>query len=106
MRLLTGAGQPAATGGDNWVEHLRVPDLSCGTYSLPAHGTDPQEPHTEDELYVCTAGRATLWTPGASAEMTPGAVAYVPAGEEHRFIEIADDFTVLVVFGPAEDSRA
>jgi hypothetical protein len=34
--------------------------------------------------------------------MRPGAVAFVPAGEEHRFIDITEDFTVLVVFGPAE----
>jgi len=79
-----------------------VPHLSVGTYSLPAGGTDPQRPHTEDEIYVCTSGRATLWTPTGSAPMVPGSVAFVPAGEEHRFIDVDEDFTVLVVFGPAE----
>jgi len=34
--------------------------------------------------------------------MVPGSVAFVPAGEEHRFIDVDEDFTVLVVFGPAE----
>ncbi|MEZ5193906.1 MAG: cupin domain-containing protein [Nocardioides sp.] len=82
-----------------------VADLSCGTYSIPAGGEDPQSPHTEDELYVCTAGRATLWTPGGSTELTPGVVTFVPAGEEHRFVEVGEDFAVLVVFGPAEGSR-
>jgi quercetin dioxygenase-like cupin family protein len=33
-------------------------------------------------------------------------VAFVPAGEEHRFIEIAEGFTAVVVFAPAEGSRA
>jgi hypothetical protein len=42
----------------HWEEHLEVPDLSCGTYSLPAGGSDPQSPHTEDELYILTRGRA------------------------------------------------
>ncbi len=106
MRVLSDAGRHTAGETDHWVEHLRVRDLSCGTYSLPAGGADPQGPHTEDELYVCTSGRATLRTPGASAEMKPGTVAFVPAGEEHRFVDVAEDFTVLVVFGPAEDSRA
>mgnify|MGYP003477034432 CR=1 FL=1 len=106
MHELIGAGRFTATGSAQYVEHLRVPDLSCGTYSLPAGAHDPQDPHTEDELYVCTAGRATLWTPGGTATMTPGSVVFVPAGEEHRFVEVTEDFAVVVVFGPAEESRA
>ena len=102
VHLLDNAGQHTATDAAHWVEHLRVPHLSVGTYSLPAGGTDPQKPHTEDEIYVCTGGRATLWTPTASAPMAPGTVAFVPAGEVHRFVDITEDFTVLVVFGPAE----
>lgn len=106
MEILAGAGTYAATTSIDWREHLDVPDLSCGTYSIPAGGTDPQSPHTEDEIYVVMRGRATLWTPNASAELGPGDVAFVPAGEEHRFVDIVEDFAVLVVFGPAEYSRA
>ena len=106
MHLLDGAGRHTATTTHHWVEHLRVPDLSVGTYSLPAGGTDPQQPHTEDEIYVCTGGRATLWTPTASVPMSAGSVAFVPAGEEHRFIDIEENFTVIVIFGPAEGTRA
>jgi mannose-6-phosphate isomerase-like protein (cupin superfamily) len=106
MKILTGAGTYVATTTSHWEEHLGVPDLSCGTYSLPAGGTDPQSPHTEDELYLVTSGRATLWTASGTAPMRPGDVAFVPAGEEHRFVDIVDDFAVVVVFGPAEDSRS
>ena len=105
MHQLDGAGRHTATTSKHWVEHLRVPDLSVGTYSLPAGGTDPQAPHTEDELYVCTGGQATLWTPTRSVPMGPGDVTFVPAGEEHRFVDITEDFTVLVIFGPAEYTR-
>jgi quercetin dioxygenase-like cupin family protein len=38
--------------------------------------------------------------------MRTGDVAFVPAGEEHRFVDIVEDFAVVVVFGPAELSRA
>ena len=56
MEVLTGAGE--SSGADlSWVEHLRVRDLSVGTYSIPAGGTDNQEPHAEDEIYLVTAGR-------------------------------------------------
>jgi mannose-6-phosphate isomerase-like protein (cupin superfamily) len=108
MEIIDGAGAYTTARGEpvHWVEHLRVPDLSVGTYSIPAGGTDTQEPHTEDEIYVVTRGRATLWTPVGSAELGPGDVAFVPAGEEHRFVDIVADFAVLVVFGPAEYSRS
>jgi mannose-6-phosphate isomerase-like protein (cupin superfamily) len=106
MKILTGAGAYVASTSSHWAEHLEVPDLSCGTYSLPAGGSDTQSPHTEDEIYLVTRGTATLWTPGGTAPMRPGDVAFVPAGEEHRFIDIVEDFAVVVVFGPAEYSRA
>src|SRR3954453_24255466 len=106
MRILAGAGSYVASTGGHWVEHLEEADLSCGTYSLPAAGDDAQSPHTEDEIYVVARGRATLWTPTGSAPMGPGDVAFVAAGEEHRFVDIVEDFAVLVVFGPAEYSRA
>ena len=105
MQVLKGAGQATATDTTSWVEHLAVADLSCGTYSIAAGAADPQDPHTEDELYVCTRGRATLWTPTGSAAVEPGTVIFVPAGEEHRFVDVEEDLTVLVMFGPAEDSR-
>jgi len=109
MKIIEGAGAwtPPGDGARNhWVEHLQVPDLSVGTYCVPAGGVDDQSPHTEDEVYVVTAGRARLVTPGGSAEVGPGSVAFVPAGEEHRFEDVTEDLTLLVVFGPAEGSRA
>lgn len=106
MQILEGAGAYVAATDGHWQEHLSVPDLSCGTYSLPAGATDGQTPHTEDEVYVVTRGRATLWTPSGTSQLGPGDVAFVPAGEEHRFVDIVEDFAVLVVFGPAEYSRA
>jgi mannose-6-phosphate isomerase-like protein (cupin superfamily) len=106
MNLLAGAGTYVPTTSSHWEEHLAVSDLSCGTYSLPTGGSDPQSPHTEDEIYFVTAGTATLWTPSGAAQLKPGDVAFVPAGEEHRFVDIVEDFAVVVVFGPAEYSRA
>lgn len=42
------------------MEHLRVPDLSVGTYRISAGGVDGQRPHTEDEIYVVTEDLALL----------------------------------------------
>jgi mannose-6-phosphate isomerase-like protein (cupin superfamily) len=109
MQLLIGAGQfrpPSPGDANDYTEHMSVPDLSVGTYSIPVGGLDDQEPHTEDEIYVVTSGRARIVTPSGAAEIGPGAVIYVPAGEPHQFVDIREDLTLLVVFAPAYTSRA
>jgi mannose-6-phosphate isomerase-like protein (cupin superfamily) len=108
VQIIDGAGtwKSPAEGANDWVEHLRVPDLSVGTYCIPAGGLDTQSPHTEDEIYVVTTGRATIVTPHATAEVGPGSVIFVPAGEQHRFEDVTEDLALIVVFGPAYGSRA
>jgi mannose-6-phosphate isomerase-like protein (cupin superfamily) len=108
VRVIGGAGAFTRPDGDeqlHWVEQLRVPDLSVGTYSIVASGTDTQTPHTEDEIYVVTSGRATIESGGERAAVGPGSVVYVPAGEVHRFVGITENLAVLVLFAPAEESR-
>ena len=108
MQIIDRAGVYTAASGEpvHWAEHLRVPDLSVGTYSIPAGGTDTQTPHTEDEIYVVTSGRAVIETPGGAAPVVPGSVIFVPAREEHRFTNVTEDLALLVIFAPAEESRA
>jgi len=108
MQLLDQAGvfsAPEDGRNRHWVEHLRTTDLSVGTYSVPLDGQDEQTPHTEDEIYVVVTGRGTFWTPEQSVAIGPGSVIFVPALEEHRFIELTEPLTVLVVFAPAEGTR-
>jgi mannose-6-phosphate isomerase-like protein (cupin superfamily) len=107
MDELTGAGLGPLEATDHveWIEHLRRPDMSIGTYSIPVGGRDDQDVHTEDEVYIVTSGRAVLVGPGQSIPVKPGSVVFVPAQEEHRFEEITEALTVLVVFAPAEYSR-
>ena len=106
VEVIAGAGDFVGAGEAHWAEQFRVPDLSCGTYSIPAGAVDDQTPHTEDEIYVCTGGRATLRTPSGDAAITAGAVVYVPAGEEHCFIEVTEDLSLVVFFAPAEGARS
>jgi len=107
VRVLEGAGRYTDPGTEevSWIEHLRVADLSVGTYSIPAGGTDGQAPHTEDEIYVVRQGSATLETDDGNAQVGPGSVVYVPANERHRFVEVTEDLAVLVLFAPAEYAR-
>ena len=105
MEILKDAGRFSADWDASYVEQLRVPDLSLGTYSIPAGAVDGQQPHTEDEVYVVLSGRGRLWTPTQVADVGPGTVAFVPAGEEHRFVDVEEELHVTVVFGPAEYTR-
>ena len=102
MRHLTDVGVYEAEGRAKYREHLRVPNMSLGTYSIPAGAEDPQQPHQEDEVYVITAGRARFTAAGESVHVATGHVLFVPAHEEHCFSDVAEDLTVLVFFAPAE----
>jgi quercetin dioxygenase-like cupin family protein len=108
MEMIGDAGRftpPSGQAGNHWVEQFRVADLSVGTYSIPRGGIDDQEPHTEDEIYVVTAGRAVLRAGEDSAAVEPGSVIYVAAGEEHRFTGVAEDLAAIVLFAPAEGAK-
>jgi mannose-6-phosphate isomerase-like protein (cupin superfamily) len=87
---------------DSYAEWVRSPRLSAGVYRLPAGGLDGQTPHTEDEVYVVTRGAASLDVDGAVTPVQPGSMAFVPAGAEHRFVNISEDFETVVVFAPPE----
>lgn len=87
-----------------WLEFLRVPALSMGLYCLPAGATDPQEPHSEDEVYYVLRGRSRFRAGAEDREVQPGTVLFVEAGVEHRFHSIKEDLQLLVVFAPAENS--
>ena len=108
MRVIIGAGEfteAEARHGAHWAEQLRVPDLSVGTYSIPAGAIDDQEPHGEDEIYVVMAGRSRFEAGGSAVDVAAGTVLYVPALEAHRFTDVTEDLAVLVLFAPAEGSR-
>jgi len=89
-----------------YAEQLRSEDLSVGRYIIPVGALDPQQPHTEDEVYIVHSGRARLVTPDGAVDVATGSVVFVPAQEMHRFEDITEELVVTVVFGPAEGTRA
>lgn len=88
-----------------YLEFLKVPDLSMGLYVLPAGGTDPQSPHTEDEVYYVVSGRAKILVADENQNLQAGSIIYVEKNVEHRFHSIEEELTVLVFFAPAEYSN-
>jgi len=102
---LTQLIQQRADSNKLYLEFLKVPDLSMGLYVLPAGGTDPQSPHTEDEVYYVVSGKAQIKVADEDRAVQAGSIVYVAKNVEHRFHSIEEELTVLVFFAPAEYSN-
>jgi mannose-6-phosphate isomerase-like protein (cupin superfamily) len=85
----------------SYAEFLRRPGIWMGVYHLPAGGKDLQHPHAVDEVYVVLAGRGALEIEGERIDVGPGRVVSVDIGADHRFVDVTEDLSVLVVFAPA-----
>ena len=92
--------------GERYLEFFRSTTLSSGIYELAAGSVDPQQPHTEDEVYYILRGRGAIQVGDDSRPVQEGAVAFVEAGVAHRFHSITEDLSILVVFAPPRGSLA
>lgn len=88
-----------------YLEFLKVPDLSMGLYVLPAGGSDPQNPHTEDEVYYVVGGKAKIKVADEDRNVQVGSIVYVAKNVMHRFHSVEEELTVIVFFAPAEYSN-
>ncbi|MGI8858260.1 MAG: cupin domain-containing protein [Thermomicrobiales bacterium] len=95
-----------AEAGNLYHEFLRVSALSAGLYILPAGKPDPQQPHTEDEVYAIVSGRGHIRVADEDRPVQAGSVVYVAAGVAHHFHTITEDLTILVLFAPAQQRPA
>ena len=69
-------------------------------------GTDPQNPHTRDEVYVVMQGHGTFVDGDDRYPFGPGDFLFVAAGVAHRFEDFTDDLAVWVLFyGPEGGER-
>lgn len=91
-----------------FAEFFRSPSasLSMTIARWPAGSIDDQQPHTEDEVYYVSAGRAVLSIGEERLGVEPGSIAFVAAGVEHRFTEISEDLETIVFWSPARGTNA
>ncbi len=69
-------------------------------------GTDPQTPHSRDEVYVIARGSGVFRIDGATMPFGPGDFLFAPAGVEHRFERFTEDFLTWVLFYGPEGGEA
>jgi mannose-6-phosphate isomerase-like protein (cupin superfamily) len=89
-----------------WPQGARSTSLfKHGTMELKLYApaaSDPQVPHTQDEIYIVARGHGRFDNGGEVVPFAEGDALFVPAGRAHRFIDFSDDFATWVVFyGPS-----
>ena len=104
LTVAQGLARLPGPDGERFVELFRHGTLSVELYA--PRGTDPQSPHTRDEVYVVAAGRGTFQNGATRHPFAPGDVLFVPAGVVHRFESFSDDLVVWVFFYGPEGGEA
>ena len=90
--------------GERFVTVFEHGSLLVEVYA--PRGSDPQKPHTRDELYIVVAGRGDFVTAQGRQPFSPSDLLFAPAGEEHRFENFSDDLIVWVIFYGPEGGEA
>ena len=82
--------------GERYASVIEYGTLTVEIYA--PRGTDPQMPHTRDEVYVVMAGSGWFVNGPDRHRFGAGDVLFVPANVPHRFEEFSDDLAVWAVF--------
>ena len=105
ITVAQGLARLPGSKGERYVELFRHGSLAAELYA--PRGSDPQSPHTRDEVYVVVEGRGSFRNGGDRHPFERGDVLFVAAGVEHRFEEFTDDLAVWVFFyGPEGGEQA
>ena len=84
--------------------NLAVPIFAHGSLAVEMYtpkGTDPQKPHTRDQVYFVGRGKGLFFDGERRHPVGAGSFLFVPAGQVHRFEDFSADFAVWVAFyGP------
>ncbi|MDE2881667.1 MAG: cupin domain-containing protein [Acidobacteriota bacterium] len=84
---------------DRYFIALTRGTLEVGLYA--PEGTDPQQPHEQDECYVVLDGEGRFRMGDETVSFRPGDFLFVPAGVAHRFFDFDESFKAWVIFyGP------
>jgi len=99
LRLADAERRLPTPDGKRFVELYHHGSLDVELYA--PRGSDPQEPHSRDEIYVVAKGTGTFWDGEQRTQFQPGDLLFVAANRSHRFENFSDDLAVWVMFyGP------
>ena len=87
-------------------EFLRRDSMSLEVYRLEAGATDPQDPHTEDEVYYIVTGSAKIRIGDDVHPVEPSDIIFVEREIDHYFFDIESELVTLIFFAPPYGSLA
>jgi mannose-6-phosphate isomerase-like protein (cupin superfamily) len=86
-------------GGERYATAFTRGTLRALMYA--PRGTDPQEPHQQDEVYVVMKGVGSFVVGDSHVRFREGDVLFAAASVAHRFEDFTDDLVLWVFFyGP------
>jgi len=92
-------GLLSAPGGKRFASVFEHGSLLVEVYA--PRGTDPQQPHTRDEIYFVATGSGEYVCGEVRQKFGPTDLLFAAAGVEHRFENFTHDLAVWVIFyGP------
>lgn len=93
-----------STDGSRSIQVFEHGSLTVKVYA--PRGTDPQQPHTRDEVYIVAQGSGEFVIGESRLRFGPRDFLFAPAGEPHRFENFTDDLAVWVLFYGPEGGEA
>jgi len=104
LTLMEGLARLPAADGKRFATLFEHGTLSVELYA--PSGTDGQQPHARDEVYVVARGSGIFWNGETRRPFSAGDVLFVAAGRPHRFEDFSYDLAVWVFFyGPEGGER-
>ena len=104
LARIPGPASTAWPAGERFTVAFKHGTMSVELY-VPT-GSDPQTPHTQDEIYFIQSGKGELVLNGVRHACAVGDAFFVAAGVEHRFENFSNDFITWAVFwGPQGGER-
>ena len=88
--------QQLASSGNEFLELFNRNQLAVEVYRPDK--TDRQQPHDRDEFYVIISGKGKFQLRDKVMDFKKGDFLFVPAHDEHRFIDFTEDFVTWVFF--------
>lgn len=99
LARIPGAPSEQWPDGERYAAGFDHGTMSLGFYA-PV-GSDPQQPHERDEIYIVQAGTSKFLLGDEMLSLSAGDAVFVPAGVPHHFEEFSTDFGTWVIFwGP------
>lgn len=104
LRVADALTQLPAFGGKRFATIFEHGSLAVEVYA-PV-GSDPQHPHTRDEVYFVASGSGEYVCGDTRQPFGPTDLLFAAGGAVHRFENFSDDLVVWVLFYGPEGGEA